>query len=114
MSDDATVVERSRSVSRVGRILEILIAAKTIVACLALYWMVRELVALVHVRGTGNTEAPEIQAVVAAGRFVFVVNTPACAHSDSMMRNGPDPSSVASIGRPDARHCAVPPATDAT
>src|SRR5947207_1397181 len=76
MSDDATVVERSRSVSRVGRILEILIAAKTIVACLALYWMVRELVALVHVRGTGNTEAPEIRAVVAAGRFVFVVNTP--------------------------------------
>ena len=76
MSDDATVVERSRSVSRVGRILEILIAAKTIVASLALYWMVRELVALVHVRGTGNTEAPEIRAVVAAGRFVFVVNTP--------------------------------------
>jgi hypothetical protein len=76
MSQDATVLERSRSVSRVGRILEILIAAKTIVAALALYWMVRELIALVHVRGTGNTEAPEIRAVIAAGRFVFVVNTP--------------------------------------
>ncbi len=70
------MLERSRSVSRVGRILEILIAAKTIVAALALYWMVRELIALVHVRGTGNTEAPEIRAVIAAGRFVFVVNTP--------------------------------------
>lgn len=76
MSQDATVLERSRSVSRVGRILEILICAKTIVASLALYWMVRELIALVHVRGTGNTHAPEIQAVVAAGRFVFIVNTP--------------------------------------
>ena len=70
------MLERSRSVSRVGRILEILISAKTIVASLALYWMVRELIALVHVRGTGNTHAPEIQAVVAAGRFVFIVNTP--------------------------------------
>ena len=76
MSDDATLVERSRSVSRVGRILQILIAAKTIVAALALYWMVRELIALVHVRGTGNTQAPEIRAVIAAGRFVFIVNTP--------------------------------------
>ncbi len=76
MSDDATAVERSRSISRVGRILEILIAAKTVVASLALYWMVRELIALVHVRGTGNTQAPEIRAVIAAGRFVFVVNTP--------------------------------------
>jgi len=76
MSDDATVVERSRAISRVGRILEILIAAKTVVASLALYWMVRELIALVHVRGTGNTQAPEIRAVIAAGRFVFVVNTP--------------------------------------
>jgi hypothetical protein len=76
MSQDATVLERSRSVSRVGRILEILIGAKTIVASLALYWMVRELIALVHVRGTGNTQAPEIQAVMAAGRFVFIVNTP--------------------------------------
>ena len=70
------MLERSRSVSRVGRILEILIGAKTIVASLALYWMVRELIALVHVRGTGNTQAPEIQAVMAAGRFVFIVNTP--------------------------------------
>ena len=58
MSDDATAVERSRSISRVGRILEILIAAKTVVASLALYWMVRELIALVHVRGTGTPKLP--------------------------------------------------------
>ena len=80
------MLERSRSVSRVGRILEILICAKTIVASLALYWMVRELIALVHVRGTGNTHAPhapEIQAVVAAGRFVFIVNSRSCSRRSS-------------------------------
>jgi Domain of unknown function (DUF4328) len=76
MSDSATLFQRSRSVSRVGRLLEILIGLKMIVAALALYWLGRELVVLTRLRGTEDIDAPEIRAVAAAGRFVFVVNTP--------------------------------------
>ncbi len=76
MSDDATVVARCTSVSRAGRILRILIALKTIVASLALYWMIRELIVLLRFRSTGSLDAPEIHAVVAAGRFVSLINMP--------------------------------------
>jgi hypothetical protein len=76
MSDDATVIERSTSVSRVGRLLKILIALKMIVAALALYWMVREVIVLLQVRGSGNVDAPRVRAVVSAGRFIWVVNSP--------------------------------------
>jgi hypothetical protein len=76
MSEGATLFERSRSVSRAGRLLQILIGLKMIVAALALYWLGRELIVLVRLSGSGDIHAPEIETVVAAGRFVFVVNTP--------------------------------------